>query len=139
MIETTHVIQRRSQRSIPEDILQIVFLFGEYVGEDKVYFSKKSAVKAKSELSGFEHLNSDRQLNLGSSSDVALFFGQANTERSKMIQIEEKSITKKWMNALNKYIGVSVIIDRDVVITCYRCKKNQKKRMSWLRKEKFVH
>ena len=36
MIETTHAIQRRSQRSIPEDILQIVFLFGEYVGEDKV-------------------------------------------------------------------------------------------------------
>ena len=139
MIETTHAIQRRSQRSIPEDILQIVFLFGEYVGEDKVYFSQKSAVKAKSELSGFEHLNSDRRLNLGSSSDVALFFGQTNTDRSNINQIEKGSITKKWMNALNKYIGVSVIIDRDVVITCYRCKKNQKKRMSWLRKEKFVH
>ena len=139
MIETTHAIQRRSQRSIPEEILQIVCLFGEYVGEDKVYFSQKSAVKAKSELSAYEHLKSDRQLNLGSSSNVALFFGQENTDRSKILKISEGSITKKWMNALNKYIGVCVIIDRDIVITCYRCKKNQKNRMSWLRKEKFVH
>ena len=64
---------------------------------------------------------------------------QRATDRSKINQIGEGSITKKWLDALNNYIGVSVIIDGDIVITCYRCKKNQKKRMSWLCKEKFVH
>lgn len=139
MIETTHVIQRRSQRSIPKDILEIVFLFGEYIGENKVYFSRKSAVKAKSELSVYGNLKADRRLKLGLSSNGALFFGLQNTDRSIIKKITESSMTKKWMIALDKYIGVSVIIDGDIAITCYRCKKNQKKKMSWLCKEKFVH
>ena len=137
MIETAHMTQRQSQRSIPGDVVEVIFLFGKCIGDDKVYFSRKSAEKAKSELSVFEYPPSNKQLSSGTQSDTALFFGHKNTKRSKITN--KKETNKQWIHLLDNYVGVSLIIDGDVAITCYRCRKNQKKKMSWLCKEKFVH
>ena len=50
MKKTLHLQQRQSQRSVPNAILDLVYIFGESLNENELFFSRKSALKARSEL-----------------------------------------------------------------------------------------
>ncbi len=141
MKKTLHLQKRQSQRSIPNSILDLVYIFGESISENEIYFSKKSALKAKSELE-IQHLHTQSDSAFDSKYEIdTIFFDLINTKRSN-INIKNKYINRNInarIGSIDKYVGLKLIIAGEVAITCYRCGQKQIKKTSRLNKERFVH
>lgn len=139
MISTDHIIQRQSQRSIPKAIVSLVYLYGDYISDKELYLSKKNSLVIKSEIINQIRLMKGKEKSENLNKREPFFFGLENTNRSRMDEKRASYDLNKILKNIDRYIGVKLIADGEIAITCYRCGKKQLKKISMKRREKFVH
>ena len=130
MINTKHIIKRQSQRSIPKAIVSYIYQYGECLNDNELYLSKKSAQAIKAEISG--------QFREGCAKE-AFFFGLDNNDRSITKKENTSPILNKLMEQIDRCVGVKLVASGEILITCYRCGRKQRKSASIKRREKFIH
>ena len=139
MISTNHIIQRQSQRSIPKAIVSLVYQYGEYINDKELYLSKKNALVIKSEIINQIELVKGKEKSKNLNKRQPFFFGFYNTKRSRSSEKGKLYDLNKILKNIDRYIGVKLIANGEIAITCYRCRKKQLKKISMKRREKFVH
>jgi hypothetical protein len=130
MINTKHITQRQSQRSIPKAIVSYIYQYGESLNDNELYLSKKSALAIKAEI---------RSQLQGVCAEEAFFFGSLNNDRSITKKENASPTMSKLIEQIDRCVGVKLIASGEILITCYRCGKKQQKSASIKRREKFIH
>ena len=69
----------------------------------------------------------------------AFFFGLEYNDRSITKKEISSSIISRLMEQIDRCAGVKLVASGEILITCYRCGRKQRKSASIKRREKFIH
>ncbi len=126
MKKTIHFSKRQSERGISDEVVNIVWEHGEFIGEDEIYMSKRAVsdqmLELRSELWGLQRKIS-HSLEKGERRELG----------------EQVSRCKRSLHALEKSRRVKLAVTEDVGITCMHASGKGERNLLIRKKNKFTH
>lgn len=126
MKKTFHAIVRQSNRGIRNEVLELVWTHGEFVGKGEIYMTQQSVSQQISELNAELWL---LQRKMVGTSD--------KTEKQELALLISKC--KRAQKATEKSRGVKLAVQEDVCITCMHASGKGEKNLLKRKKSRFVH
>jgi hypothetical protein len=126
MKKTIHFSKRQSSRGISNEVVNIVWVHGDFIGEDEIYMSKRAIsdqmFELRSELWGLQRKIS-YSLNKGERRELG----------------EQVSRCKRSLHLLEKSGRVKLAVIEDIGITCMHARGKGERNLLLRKKNKFTH
>jgi hypothetical protein len=123
---TKHAIARQSNRGISTKVLDIVFCYGEFVGNEEIFMSRQSVRERISEYRA--ELIALQIRWSGSKNKIE------KNEINHLISISKRSI-----HVVERSTSVKMGVSEDTCVTCMHTSGRGRKILMRRRKSKFVH
>ena len=126
MKKAFHFLKRQRNRGISNQVVDIVLVHGEFIGEDEIYMSKRAISDQMSELKS--HLWGLQR---------KILCSLDKSERRELGQ--EVSKCKRSLHVLEKSGRVKLAVIDDFCITCMHARGKGEKNLLTRKKNKFTH